>query len=280
MREGTVMDYHNWLVLKLGSKSFADETNNYAVRTEVLDRIAVDVKVAREMGWGVIIVSSGAAFCGRRLMRLAGIELDDNQQYSVVGQTTMMSYWEEAFSRVGLVAGQVVLTNKMLENEPRRSSIVSLAKRNYSQGIISIINENDAVVNDECRKINDEGDNDKIGYNVARAAGAELLVMLTTVDGVYKTKKQAAGQKPIPWISAADEKTESWLRAWKGDSNGGMSSKVKYGRRFANLEALIRDERKIDRITHICCYSADMPVTRAIRNVHMGTIISKKEILN
>lgn len=262
------MEYNQWLVLKIGSKSIVDAKNGYRIRTEVLDNIASDIVVAREMGWGVAIVSSGATYCGIKKMMALSRTLPDNQLYSTVGQTDMMHAWEEALEKVGLIAAQMVLTNRMLENEPRRSGIVSLIRRGQDNGVIYIINEDDAVVDDELKKLNDEGDNDKIGFNGARALGARILLMLTTVRGVFKTRRITKKNRPIPWIGANDEATQNRLKRWKGDSNGGMPSKVKYGQRHAQNGG----------VAHICHFDEAMPITRAIRGVHIGTIISLEEI--
>lgn len=245
-------------VLKIGSKSVADEQGK--IRKEILIHIAKDVQLIQSEGWKVIIVSSGAVVCGKNDYGLLNKTATD-QVRSMVGQRHLLNHWAEAFGRVNMTIGQGLYTNRMLESLRERKQIIKEGLMAcFETGVVPILNENDAAVLDELKELRNEGDNDHFASLVASLIKASMLVFLTTVDGVIDPQNDAL----ITSLDARDKEFHKRLEAWPGQSNGGMASKVFWGQQFVcatDGQAVIKK------------YSEPLPLSRAIRGIHDGTII-------
>ncbi|HEX8374209.1 MAG TPA: glutamate 5-kinase, partial [Geminicoccaceae bacterium] len=167
------------LIVKLGS---ALVTDGQGPRSETLADLAGDISRIRDEGTEVIIVSSGAVALGRgRLGLPRSPRLDHKQAAAAAGQPLLMHAWAEAFAPFGLVTAQLLLT--AYDTEDRRAflnargTIAALLKA----GAIPVVNENDSTATAELRV----GDNDRLSARVAQLAGAELLALLSDVDGLY-----------------------------------------------------------------------------------------------
>ena len=131
----------------------------------------------------MLVVSSGAIALGRQVLRLASgaLPLESAQAAAAVGQTRLVRAWEEAFAEHGVTTAQVLLTLEDTQQRRRylngRATLAAL----LSLGTVPVINENDTVATDEIRY----GDNDRLAARVALMAGADLLVLLSDVDGLY-----------------------------------------------------------------------------------------------
>lgn len=252
------MDMTKIAVMKIGSKSIADETGK--IRERLLGSIARDIVAAHYEGWQVAIVSSGAVVCGKNDPGLKGPEATD-QVFSMVGQRHLLNHWAEAFRGVGLIIGQGLYTNRMLASLPERKKIIYDGLiGSFRCGVVPVLNENDGAVLDELKELRDEGDNDHLSSLVGCLLNASLLVSLTTVPGVM----DPIGGKLIKKIDARDKEILGRFESWPGQSNGGMVSKVRWGQYFAcntGGRAVIKK------------YDAHLPLTRAIRGVHTGTSI-------
>lgn len=180
------------IVVKLGTRVLTHPDGRIALAR----LFAVVETVARLRGEGreVLIVTSGAVGLGREALGMisAPTELADRQACAAVGQSRLMALYEMGFSRLGLVAGQILLTEGDFDERVRylnlRSTLITLLDR----GVVPIINENDVVSVDELLlgEGSDDirpvfGDNDRLSALVAARLDADLLVLLTDVDGVY-----------------------------------------------------------------------------------------------
>ncbi|MCP3977805.1 MAG: glutamate 5-kinase [bacterium] len=186
----------------------------------------------RARGREVIVVSSGAVGFG---VEALGHEkppesLDERQACAAVGQTRLMGLYREGFSRYGLECGQVLLTQGDFDDRMRYLNLRSTMAALLRHGVVPIVNENDAVSTEELAFVEGEsrhvfGDNDKLSALVASKLDAELLVMLTDVDGVYdRDPRKHRAAKLLNEVREPDGLAVSGQGSALG--RGGMRSKV------------------------------------------------------
>ncbi len=171
------------VVVKLGTQLLRDK----ALKLDgvFVSRIAAQVAALREKGIKVTIVSSGAIGAGLGILRLSKrpTDLAKLQAVAAVGQRRLMDVWADSFESFGLPVAQVLLTRPDIDNRTRFLNVRNTIHAVHELGAIPIINENDTISTDELIKIT-FGDNDILAANVATAMRAELLVLLTVVDGI------------------------------------------------------------------------------------------------
>ena len=191
------------VVVKLGTGVLTDRRKQIdpAQLGQLVSQIATQRKAGKEM----VIVSSGAVGAGMGVLGFEKRPTDvaELQACAAVGQSRLMATYAELFARHDLNVGQVLLTHDDLEHHERhlnaRNTLVTLLGR----GVVPIINENDAVSLDELKF----GDNDKLSALVASLLPADLLVILTTVDGVLENFGKA-NPKTIPSVETIDSTIE------------------------------------------------------------------------
>jgi len=214
------------IVVKLGTGVLTD--NRKQLDSTQVEQLVAQLAAQRKGGKEIVVVSSGAVGAG---MGALGYEkrptqLAELQACAAVGQTRLMATYEQLFSQFQLHVAQVLLTHEDLEHHERhlnaRNTLITLLQR----GVVPIINENDAVSFTELKF----GDNDKLSALVASLLPADLLVILTTVDGVIENFGKA-NPKTIARIEQIDEVIEQM--AGGTDSVmavGGMASKIQAAR--------------------------------------------------
>lgn len=212
------------LVVKIGSALLVDRETG--LRTDWLRSLADDVATIRARGTDVILVSSGSIALGRGVLGLpAGdLPLEKSQAAAAVGQIRLARAYEEALAPHGITTGQVLVT--LEDSEDRRRYLNSRATMEtlLSLGVTPIVNENDTVATDEIRY----GDNDRLAAQVAVTAGADCLVLLSDVDGLYTDNPQVnpAAQHYEIVEKITPEIEEQAGDAASGLSKGGMKTKV------------------------------------------------------
>ena len=170
------------VVVKVGSALLVDPADG-RFRAEWVAGLAADLARLRARGQEVLLVSSGAIALGRQVLGLkpGALALEAAQAAAAVGQTRLVRAWEEAFAAHGVTTAQVLLTLEDTQQRRRylngRATLAAL----LSFGTLPVINENDTVATDEIRY----GDNDRLAARVALMAGADVLVLLSDVDGLY-----------------------------------------------------------------------------------------------
>ena len=176
------------IVVKVGSALLVDPADG-RFRAEWVAGLAADLARLRARGQEVLLVSSGAIALGRQVLGLkpGALSLESAQAAAAVGQTRLVRAWEEAFAAHGLTTAQVLLTLEDTQQRRRylngRATLAAL----LSFGALPVINENDTVATDEIRY----GDNDRLAARVALMAGADVLVLLSDVDGLYTADPRA-----------------------------------------------------------------------------------------
>ncbi len=180
--------FHNpeLLTLKIGSALLVDTARQ--PRNAWMQSLAQDIAALHKNGTQVILVSSGAVALGRGQLTAENRKLDLNEKQAAAacGQPLLMAAWEAAFAPLGLHTAQILLTQHDTENRRSylnaRNTLLALLEA----GIIPIINENDTVATAEIRY----GDNDRLAARVAQMAGADALVLLSDIDGLYTANPQ------------------------------------------------------------------------------------------
>jgi glutamate 5-kinase len=213
------------LVVKIGSALLVSvETGR--LRLDWLEGLAADVAGLRERGKDVILVSSGSIALGRRVLRLpeSQLSLEQSQAAAAVGQIRLAQAYETVLAPHGITTAQVLVTLEDSENRRRYLNSRRTLGTLTDLGVVPIVNENDTVATDEIRY----GDNDRLAAQVASMAGADLLVLLSDVDGLYTANPRldpAARRLDVvaaitPDIEAMAGGTGSAL------SRGGMKTKI------------------------------------------------------
>ena len=210
------------LVVKLGTGVLTDSRKQ--PDPAQLEQLVAQVAALQQAGKEIVLVTSGAVGAGMGALGYAKRpnELAELQACAAVGQSRLMATYAELFARHGLHVAQVLLTHDDLEHHERhlnaRNTLVTLLGR----GVVPIINENDAVSFTEIKF----GDNDTLSALVAALLPADLLVILTTVDGVIENFGKA-NPKTISVIEKIDSDLEKIARGTDSDTAiGGMASKV------------------------------------------------------
>lgn len=219
------------LVVKIGSSLIASRTTG--LRLDQIERLADELADLRTTGREILIVSSGAIISGITKLRLKEYpkSLPVKQAAAAVGQSRLMWAYEKAFERKGLQVAQILLTHQDLADRRRflnaRHTLVTLIEF----GVVPIINENDTVAVDEIRV----GDNDTLASDVVHLADAELLVILSDVDGLFtEDPRKNPSATLIPVIPEITEETERIAGASSTfEGTGGMATKVRAAKKVA-----------------------------------------------
>jgi glutamate 5-kinase len=213
------------IVVKIGSALLVDAASG-ELRLDWLKSLAWDILKQKEQGRDVLVVSSGSIALGRRVLGLpeGDLSLDQSQAAAAVGQIRLARAYEEVLAPHGIKTAQILLT--LDDSADRRRYLNSRATFGalMTYGVVPIVNENDTVATDEIRF----GDNDRLGAQVASMAGADVLVLLSDVDGFYSAnpKTDPAAQKfdVITEITAEMENMAG--DAGTAAAKGGMKTKL------------------------------------------------------
>ncbi|SEW11313.1 glutamate 5-kinase [Cognatiyoonia koreensis] len=212
------------LVVKIGSALLVDREKG--LRHEWLKSLAEDVARIRQRGTEVILVSSGSIALGRGVLGLPSSELplEQSQAAAAVGQIRLARAYEEALEPFRIKTGQVLVTLEDSKDRRRYLNSRATLETLLSLGVIPIVNENDTIATDEIRY----GDNDRLAAQVAVTIGADQLILLSDVDGLYTANPaQDAKAEHIPLV---DDITADVMNmagdAGSGLSKGGMKTKI------------------------------------------------------
>lgn len=213
------------VVIKIGSALLVDRDSGQ-LRADWLQSLADDVADLRARGVDVVIVSSGSIALGRGVLGLGqgALPLEQAQAAAAVGQIGLASAYESALGTHDIRIGQVLVT--LEDSAARRRYLNSRATLEtlLTLGVVPIVNENDTIATDEIRY----GDNDRLAAQVAVTVGADCLVLLSDVDGLYTANPSVdAGAKHLPRITEITPEIEEMAGdAGSGLSKGGMKTKV------------------------------------------------------
>lgn len=213
------------IVVKVGSSLIIDSNN--VVRKSWLDTMASDIADLKRSGKEVIIVTSGAVALGRPYLKYGDrrLDLEEKQAAAACGQITLFTLWGQALSGHAFYPAQLLMTADDSIDRRRylnaRNTIDTLLK---NDNVIPIINENDTLATAELRF----GDNDRLAARVAQMAGADVLILLSDIDGLYSANP--ATHRDAEFIAEVHEITQD-IEAMAGGaastrSSGGMITKI------------------------------------------------------
>lgn len=214
------------IVVKIGSSSLTHpETGELnLLKIEKLVRILCDLKGE---GKDVVLVSSGAIAAGRQALggQKRPVSISEKQAYAAVGQARLMMVYQKLFSEYNHVAAQVLLTKDTMTNEVSRYNAQNTFDELMNLGSVPIVNENDTVSTHEIQF----GDNDRLSAIVAALIGADLLILLSDIDGLYSDDPRK--NPNAKFIGLVEEITPDLLAMGKATSGsdvgtGGMSAKL------------------------------------------------------
>lgn len=213
------------LVIKIGSALLVDHATG-TLRAAWLASLAADISALRREGADVIVVSSGAIALGRHVLKLpAGpLKLEESQAAASVGQIELARAWDEALQAHGHVTGQLLVTLDDTEERRRYLNVRATIATLLRMKAVPIINENDTVATAEIKY----GDNDRLAARVATMAGADCLVLLSDIDGLYDAPPaQNPNAKHIPLVAVITPEIEKMAgTAGTAFSSGGMTTKI------------------------------------------------------
>lgn len=218
------------IVVKIGSSSLMhSETGKLdLLKIERLVRALVDIK---NSGKEVILVSSGAIAVGKTAIGLheRPDELPVKQACAAIGQAKLMMVYQKLFAEYGTIAAQVLLTKYTMLNPVTRTNAENTFKELLHIGAIPVVNENDTVSTYEIEQVQSFGDNDKLSALVASITEADLLILLSDIDGLYTDDPNK--NPDARFINVVDKIDEQLMHMGKNSSGssvgtGGMSAKL------------------------------------------------------
>ena len=213
------------VVVKIGSSLLIDAATRQPT-SDWLAAVASDLAGLKAEGREVIVVSSGSIALGRGRLPALGARLEDKQAAASVGQSLLMAAWSGALDPHGLIAGQVLLTRDDTERRRRWLNARATIQALLTHGVIPIVNENDTVATEEIRY----GDNDRLAARTAQLARADLLILLSDVDGLYtadpRRDPSAAHLPLIETLSPDILAMGGGANTQAGVGTGGMTTKL------------------------------------------------------
>ena len=217
------------VVVKVGSSLLVDSAKG-EVRAAWLAALAADIAKLHGEGRDVLVVSSGSIALGRSRLKLprGPLKLEESQAAAAVGQIALARIWSEVLGHHGIGAGQILVTLQDTEERRRYLNARSTIAKLLEWRAVPVINENDTVATNEIRY----GDNDRLAARVATMASADLLILLSDIDGLYTAPPGAnPDAKLIPVVESVTSEIEAMAGAAESElSRGGMTTKIEAAR--------------------------------------------------
>ena len=241
------------VVVKIGSSSLTHKYTGFLNlnKVERLARVLCDL---RNQGMEVVLVSSGAGAVGRKTRGY--MERPDalpvKQALAAVGQAKLMMTYQKLFSEYNQVVAQILMTKTTMLNEESRRNARNTFDELLAMGVIPIVNENDTVATHEI----EFGDNDRLSAIVAAVIGADLLILLSDIDGLYEDDPRAnPGAAFIDEVTEITDDLEEMGKDTTGSSvgTGGMSAKIVAARMAtdAGIDMVITNGNDVENIYRV-----------------------------
>lgn len=213
------------IVIKIGTNVLT--SSGHRLDTSLMEHLCLQVCWLMEKGKQVIIVTSGAIGAGMQILgwKKRPTKMAKLQAAASVGQSRLMRFYERIFREEGYNVGQVLLTRDIFESKKGRKNALATLETLLTYKIIPVINENDAVAFEEIRF----GDNDQLSAMVVELIGADMLVLLTDVDGLFDADPKHNGK--VNFISEVRKITQKHITIARDGTpsklgSGGMESKI------------------------------------------------------
>ena len=219
------------IVIKIGSSSLMhNETGRLNLgKIEKLERTIVDIK---NSGKDVVLVSSGAIAVGRMAIGLneKPDELPVKQACAAIGQAKLMMVYQKIFAEYSTTAAQVLMTKATVMNDKSRRNAQNTFNELLNLGAVPIVNENDTVSTYEIKQVQTFGDNDRLSAIVTSIIDADLLILLSDIDGLYTDDPNSnPDARFINQVDVIDDKLLNMGKSTSGSGvgTGGMATKLK-----------------------------------------------------
>jgi glutamate 5-kinase len=217
------------VIIKIGSSLLIDDDRN-AVDADWLGSVANDIAMLRADGKNVVVVSSGAIALGSRGLGITGraLAIEEKQAAAATGQVTLAHAWREALAFHDIRVAQILLSPEDTETRRRHLNARATMSSLLGRGAVPVVNENDTVATTEIRF----GDNDRLAARVAAMISADLLILLSDIDGLYSgNPRQDNAARHVPEVAAINDE----VMAMAGTANasyasGGMVTKLEAAR--------------------------------------------------
>ena len=213
------------VVIKVGTSSLTYETGKLNIKKiESIVRVVSDL---RNRGIEVVLVSSGAVGAGVGKLNLPEKPSDTRkkQALAAIGQAALVSMYDRFFSEYGHSSAQVLLTKFILDDEERYQNTKNTFETMFEYGVVPIVNENDVISTYEL----EFGDNDTLSAHIAKLVDANLLIILSDIDGLFDKNPQISSEaRLIPVVERVDESVYAIAGgAGSRRGTGGMITKLK-----------------------------------------------------
>lgn len=212
------------VVIKVGSSSLTND--NGLINIHRVENLVKQISDLHNKGYEVVLVSSGAiaAGIGKLNLEKRPVEIPLLQAAAAVGQVALIHMYQKMFSEYGKMVAQILLTRDGLEDENRLYHAKNASLSLINAGVIQIVNENDAVAVDEIKF----GDNDTLSAMVAHIVDADLLILLSDIDGLYDSNPN---ENPNARLIDEVLEIDDYIRSLAGDAGsnlgtGGMITKI------------------------------------------------------
>lgn len=251
------------IIVKVGSNVIANDDSELDL--EKLDELVSDIATLKSLGKSIVLVSSGAISAGKKLLSKKSKQIEILQAQSSIGQPILMNKYSELFKKHDLNCAQLLLTHDDFRNRQRflnaRNTLTTLIKNDF----IPIMNENDAVSFTEITV----GDNDHLAAMTAQMLNADILLLITSANGVYTDSPDKKNAQRIPFITYGEDITKVNTKTKTKTGRGGMSSKIKAVQKVTPLgiQGLIAPK------------DITSPVISALINDDIGTLFLAKNII-
>ena len=238
------------IIIKIGSSSlFLD--GRFA--RERISTLAKQIKTFKDKGVEVCLITSGAIAVGMTEMGLSKkpTEISKKQALAAIGQMYLMEKYEQVFGEIGLKPAQILLSHDDFGNRSRMQNLNNTLTSLFDFGVIPVINENDALATEEIKV----GDNDTLAAMIALSVGADMLVIISDVDGLYdKNPSTHRDAKFIPIVEKIDDSVCALAKAPTSKvGTGGMITKLKAGKicNSSKISMMIVSNDKIPNLSKI-----------------------------
>lgn len=243
------------VVVKIGSSSLTHPTGK--INLHKVEQLAVELTDIKNRGLDVVLVSSGAIAVGTSALGLEAKpeKLACRQAAAAVGQAALMQIYEKFFSEYRQRIAQILLTKSIMDAVIRRRNAQNTIHELFSYNVIPIVNENDTIATDEIEVYDEFGDNDTLSALVAELVGADILILLSDIDGLYTSDPNTDPDAKL--IYYVDEITPDIEKMASGAvtkvGTGGMRTKLRAAQiaSDAGIDMIIANASPLDNIGKI-----------------------------
>ena len=219
------------IVIKIGSSSLIhSETGRLDFRK--LEILARELSDLHNQGKDVVLVSSGAIAVGAAALGMKGkpAELEKKQACAAVGQARLMTIYQKLFGEYNQMVAQILMTKNTMVNNTNRRNAQNTFNQLLAEGVIPIVNENDSVSSYEFQNLVKFGDNDTLSSVVAALIGADLLILMSDIDGLFTDDPNSnPDARFIDIVENMDDNMRKLGKSSTGSNvgTGGMATKIK-----------------------------------------------------